>query len=34
MSRITNDVSQVQMAVSETLADLARESLSLVGLAA
>ena len=31
MSRITNDVSQVQQAVSETLGDLARESLSLVG---
>jgi ATP-binding cassette, subfamily B, bacterial MsbA len=32
MSRITNDVGQVQRAVSETLGDLARESLSLVGL--
>ena len=34
MSRITNDVGQVQRAVSETLGDLARESLSLVGFAA
>jgi len=34
MSRITNDVAQVQQAVSETLGDLARESLSLVGFAA
>ena len=34
MSRITNDVGQVQQAVSETLGDLARESLSLVGFAA
>ena len=33
MSRITNDVGQVQQAVSETLGDLARESLSLVGFA-
>ena len=31
MSRITNDVSQIQQAVSETLGDLARESLALVG---
>src|SRR5581483_8646737 len=31
MSRITNDVAQVQQAVSETLGDLTRESLSLVG---
>jgi subfamily B ATP-binding cassette protein MsbA len=31
MSRITNDVGQVQRAVSETLGDLTRESLSLVG---
>ena len=31
MSRITNDVAQVQQAVSETIGDLARESLSLVG---
>ena len=34
MSRITNDVAQVQRAVSETLGDLARESLSLVGFTA
>ena len=34
MSRITNDVAQIQQAVSETLGDLARESLSLVGFAA
>src|SRR5207237_680859 len=34
MSRITNDVAQVQQAVSETLGDLARESLSLVAFAA
>ena len=33
MSRITNDVGQVQQAVSETLGDLARESLALVGFA-
>jgi ATP-binding cassette, subfamily B, bacterial MsbA len=33
MSRITNDVHQVQQAVSETLGDLLREGLSLVGLA-
>ena len=33
MSRITNDVGQVQQAVSETVGDLARESLSIVGLA-
>jgi subfamily B ATP-binding cassette protein MsbA len=31
MSRITNDVSQIQQAVSETLGDLARESLALLG---
>ena len=31
ISRITNDVTQVQMAVSETLADLAQESITLVG---
>ena len=31
MSRITNDVGQVQQAVSETLGDLARESLALIG---
>ena len=34
MSRITNDVGQVQRAVSETLGDLARESLSLIGFTA
>jgi len=33
-SRLTNDVGQVQQAVSETLGDLARESLALVGFAA
>jgi subfamily B ATP-binding cassette protein MsbA len=33
MSRITNDVNQVQHAVSETLGDLLRESLSLVAYA-
>jgi len=33
-SRISNDVGQVQQAVSETLGDLARESLALVGFAA
>ena len=33
MSRITNDVNQVQQAVSETLGDLLRESLALVGYA-
>jgi len=32
MSRITNDVNQVQQAVSETIGDLMREGLSLVGL--
>ena len=31
MSRITNDVNQIQQAVSETLGDLLRESLSLIG---
>ncbi len=31
MSRITNDVSQVQRVVSETIGDLARESLTLIG---
>jgi ATP-binding cassette, subfamily B, bacterial MsbA len=31
MSRITNDVGQVQQAVSETIGDLLRESLALVG---
>jgi subfamily B ATP-binding cassette protein MsbA len=34
ISRITNDVSQIQQAVSETLGDLARESLALIGFAA
>jgi subfamily B ATP-binding cassette protein MsbA len=34
MSRITNDVGQVQQAVSETIGDLTRESLALVGYAA
>src|SRR5688572_8704862 len=34
MSRLTNDVGQVQRAVSETIGDLTRESLSLVGFAA
>jgi ATP-binding cassette, subfamily B, bacterial MsbA len=33
MSRITNDVGQVQQAVSETIGDLARESLALLGFA-
>ena len=33
LSRINNDVGQVQQAVSETFGDLARESLSLVGFA-
>ena len=33
LSRIVNDVSQVQRAVSETLGDLARESIALVGFA-
>src|SRR5262245_27004181 len=32
MSRITNDVGQLQRTVSETIGDLARESVSLVGL--
>jgi ATP-binding cassette, subfamily B, bacterial MsbA len=31
MSRLTNDVGQIQQAVSETVGDLLRESLSLVG---
>jgi ATP-binding cassette, subfamily B, bacterial MsbA len=31
MSRITNDVSQVQRVVSDTIGDLTRESLTLVG---
>jgi subfamily B ATP-binding cassette protein MsbA len=34
MSRVTNDVSQVQQAVSETIGDLLRESLALFGYAA
>ena len=34
MSRITNDVAQIQSAVSETVGDLMRESLSIVGYAA
>jgi subfamily B ATP-binding cassette protein MsbA len=34
LSRINNDVGQVQQAVSETAGDLARETLSLVGYAA
>ena len=34
LSRITNDVAQIQQAVSETLGDLLRETLSLVGFAA
>ncbi|MFI5177800.1 MAG: ABC transporter ATP-binding protein [Vicinamibacterales bacterium] len=33
ISRITNDVSQIQQAVSETLADLVRESITVVGYA-
>ena len=33
MSRITNDVAQVQRAVSETIGDLTRESLALIGFA-
>ena len=34
MSRITNDVNQVQLAVSETAADLVRESIAVIGFAA
>ena len=34
LSRINNDVGQVQQAVSETAGDLARETLSLIGYAA
>jgi subfamily B ATP-binding cassette protein MsbA len=34
VSRITNDVNQVQTAVAETLADVSRESLAVVGYAA
>jgi subfamily B ATP-binding cassette protein MsbA len=33
LSRITNDVAQIQRAVSDTLGDLAREGISLVGFA-
>ena len=33
MSRITNDVGQIQQAVSETLGDLTRETLALIGYA-
>ena len=33
LSRITNDVAQIQNAVSETVGDLMRESLSIVGYA-
>jgi subfamily B ATP-binding cassette protein MsbA len=34
MSRITNDVGQIQRVVSETIGDLARETLALVGFVA
>ncbi|HWP99477.1 MAG TPA: ABC transporter ATP-binding protein [Vicinamibacterales bacterium] len=34
LSRVTNDVSQVQQAVSETIGDLLRESLALAGYTA
>ena len=34
ISRITNDVNQIQQAVSETLGDLLREGLSLIGFCA
>ncbi|HEY6508789.1 MAG TPA: ABC transporter transmembrane domain-containing protein, partial [Vicinamibacterales bacterium] len=34
LSRLTNDVAQVQFAVSETIGDLTRETLSIVGYAA
>ena len=34
LSRITNDVNQIQQAVSETLGDLLREGLSLIGFGA
>jgi ATP-binding cassette, subfamily B, bacterial MsbA len=34
LSRLTNDVGQVQQVVSETLADLLRESMAVVGFAA
>src|SRR5688572_6676345 len=33
LSRITNDVAQIQNAVSETVGDLMRESLSILGYA-
>src|SRR4029453_19626582 len=33
LSRVGNDVSQVQQAASETVGDLARETLALVGFA-
>jgi subfamily B ATP-binding cassette protein MsbA len=34
LSRITNDVAQIQQAVSDTLGDLLRESVALIGFAA
>ena len=34
LSRITNDVNQIQQAVSETIGDLIREGLALIGYAA
>jgi subfamily B ATP-binding cassette protein MsbA len=34
MSRITNDVNQVQQAVSETIGDLMREGLAVIGIVA
>src|SRR5262249_60949472 len=34
MSRITNDVGQVQQAVSETIGDLLREGLTVIGFVA
>ena len=34
MSRVSNDVNQVQTVVSETVADLARETLAIIGYAA
>jgi subfamily B ATP-binding cassette protein MsbA len=33
MSRITNDVTQIQVAVSETIGDLVREGLAVIGFA-
>jgi subfamily B ATP-binding cassette protein MsbA len=33
LSRITNDVTQVQLAVSETAADMVRESIAVIGFA-